>query len=634
MAGSKKLSKLSGSLGHIVSSKSRHNFSLILVFLPSVVTVLSLNGGVFFSMGQIVALVMLIGISAIVFSTLLAVYKESAFAFISLVGISGFFLFLVTDNYSPVVMGNQDPGYYTAFSRVLSQSLGSPFDSSGFELTSSSSLPSLVTENWLSEIQFYPMLPSLLASIEWVFGKYSYVVLGAASAFLVMTVIVRVFDQTPIILRVFLSGLWLFMPATMWFSRTPSSEIVSVPILALALGLGFLKIQGYRHMMLMIFMISLALMLARANPLLLALVSLAGFHHSRLLFPLQNVVRRLLIIALSILSAVVVGLGLYLRHLPSFTEVIFFDIYGPHLDFAAGVLGFGLLIGLLWLFASKLIGFGGGLVFNNSNWKYINYTLATVAVTLLFTSTGIVLFTNEWGVYDPSVFGIGESVVQRFENTPARFLLTSFGLALILIRVKPNGSHRMLLTALGVSLIFATIRNPGIPYSYFYERYWWSEIALILLFLIAGSLNIEVTKVSILRFASSILVLSSIFNVIAFDRAITELTEGVSERDFVGLVRQVNSLESKEIFYEVQDIGWLSQIIIPLRYSYGMKMSELSEEDNRVHGYLISSIGCQAGQQLFTQVWQVPRLRRFTEQGLEKWISYEYTVFVCNLNRE
>jgi hypothetical protein len=128
------------------------NFPMVLVFLPSAITVLALNGGFFFSVGQIVALVMLAGIAGSVFLTLLSVYKDSVFAFMALVVMSGFFLFLVTDNYSPMVFGGQDPGYYTAFSRVLSESLGAPFDSSGFELTSDSGLPSASTNNGLSEI--------------------------------------------------------------------------------------------------------------------------------------------------------------------------------------------------------------------------------------------------------------------------------------------------------------------------------------------------------------------------------------------------------------------------------------------------------------------------------------------------
>jgi hypothetical protein len=607
---------------------------MVLVFLPSAITVLALNGGFFFSVGQIVALVLLVGIAGSVFFTLLSVYKDSVFAFMALVVMSGFFLFLVTDNYSPMVFGGQDPGYYTAFSRVLSESLGSPFDSSGFELTSRSVLPSAKTKNGLSEIEFYPMLPAVLASIEWVFGKYSYVVLGAASAFVVMTVIVRGFEKTPISVRVLLSGLWFFMPATIWFSRTPSSEIVSVPILAIALALSFLKIHDYRRMTMMIFLLSLALLLARANPLLLVLVAVAGFHHSRPLWPAQTIIKRLLIVALPIFLAILVGFGFYWRHLPTFTEIIFIDIYGPHLDFAAGVLGFGVCIGTLWYLASKRLGFGAPLILKNSTRKYVNYALAICALTLLFISTALVLFTDEWGVYSPSVFGIGELFVQRFDKTPVVFLVTSFGLSLMLVRAKVHDFNGMLLTALVVSLVFATIRNPGVPMTYFYERYWWSEIALILLFLIAGSLTFKTTKVLFLRFTSLILVLSSFVNVVVFDRTITELTEGVSERDLMGLVEKINDLGSREIFFvDTEAYGWLSQYVVPLRYSFGLRLTGINDTSPQPPpgSLLLSPRPCQVNQELIGHLMTSPRLSKFSEQGLGSWVRYETIVFVCNL---
>jgi hypothetical protein len=617
--------------------------SLIGLALPSIVTILTLSGGPFFNLGKVAAVALLFCTLFLISSTMIGVLKESRVAFlVMIVALVAFCSFLLA-NYSPVVYGGQDPAYYTAFSRVLSSSLGSPFVSSPFELTSegtltttsSGSLPSTLTSGGTTEIQFYPMLPALMASVEFLFGDFNYLVVSVISALVVVAVILRGLERTPVMVKVLLASLWLFMPATIWFSRTPSSEIVSVAILALALLPRPIRAQGSAQVFWAIAFFALALLLARANPLLLILLIIAWEFHSRLRIQNAATKTRILVIAGSSSLAALFGLWVYWRYMPDFLEVIFFAIYGPHLEIAALMAGSVALFSIVSFHYLNRRGVNRRQAIFESSRRKINISLTSIAVLLLVTTTLIVMFSDDWGVYTTSQFGIGPSLVERFYSTSAAFLATSFGLSVLLLKVKYDSLHSMFLLGLVASLVFALVRNPGIPISYFYERYWWAEISLIILLLIGNSLIFQNGQNTAPKWVARVLIFSSVLNVIVFDRTIIEATEGGSQAAFKTIVRELRTQGDNEIYFSKEDdIWWLSQIVVPLRYSFGVRITELEPPNSNLpsHALLIASKPCALPLEYVTIPMEIYRLGKYV--GLvQGWVNYTQYVYICKLPR-
>ena len=615
----------------------RKHLLLLALLLPIISTIGALVGHAYYQISKASTLVLFILLVIFIVVNLKQFFLKNRRMGFLLLAVYCFFTILVLHKYQTVFIGGQDPAYYTAFGKILSEGLGSPFSSESFEYNATGdpqSLWSTFTKNGLTEIQFYPMLPSILAGLDTLAGEFSYPVIGIFSGLLISSFLLRVYTKNSPIQLILVSCLWLFMPATIWFSRTPTSEILSVVLVALSIALHTFKSSSFEKY-LQIYLISLGLMLIRPNPLyiLMLLIFNSGYDKGRDLF--SNIMIIFKTIFLPIVLGVLSGLAIYLKFLPNFSEIVLFYIYQPLVKPTLILLACVTLFAVFWYglsnFRSRRYLKFIPKRFRTLDLFLLNQNLLIAVMVLILISTSIVLFRSQWGVYQASQFGQSLDLLSRFAKTPLVFIFTSFFFSVLLFRVNNHLNQTKLLVALLLFLCFAVIRNPAIPITYFYERYWWSEIGLLILFLLPSSIE-RLSKLSSINY---LLVLSIACSLIMFGRIIVLETEGgVSTKEgFEGIVYNIRAQENATLYFNDDEYGsWLSQVVVPLRYYYGFRVTKRSElpEDLSFEGnlILISSQICKHSELLSVNL-EVQRLSKFASGTFGTWRKDAIPVNLC-----
>ncbi len=625
-------------LGKFSISESSKSFYLILILtLPIVITIFSLTGGNSLYLSRILTIVLILLLIVFILNSIIVILKQSAKYGFLISGIYIVFLQLLFRNYTPVMFGGQDPGYYSAFSKILARGLGSPFPNNSFEQDHSfepNTLWSIYTDKGFTEIQFYPMLPSLMSGIDSLTGDYTYPAIAGLSGLVVSTFILKFFCDVTLGSRIALVSIWLFMPATLWFSRTPSSEIISVVFVAFILTLNPSK-QTNLKQTLLVFLLTLNLVLVRPNPIFIVLLLVYGAfsHQVGNDFFRKNTI---FTSAIGLSLGVTAGIVLYWQYMPNFGSVILSLIYYPFIQPSLILFTFILVIFTI-LYAKRNYFFSETLksIPNNkslNNIKTLNSALLVLAISLVFIASAITLRNKGWGDYESSWFGENFGFIELVTKTPVAFFLTTFGLTFLFVKSNSETYQTKLLLVICAFTLFALLRNPAIPMTYFYERYWWSEIALFLVFLIGTSIS-GIKKNSIFIFGT---IFSVITLLVFFGWTVTSQTEGgaSTKTEFEKILTTVDKIPDHVVFFKDDEApSWVSQFVIPLRYYYGLQVSSESQR-NRLPADVfrfveISSQPC--GPIVLAKFdFVVGRLSKYVPDGNSSWQQGLATVYLCS----
>ena len=543
------------------------------------ISVLTIAGGNAFHLATILTIFVLSIIGFFILSTCLTILRESKFFFYLFVLSAGIFTYLVFYKFSPVVYGGQDPGYYQNFANVLSKGLGAHFKTDNFELFSGGkgySFWSTYSGPIYSEIQFYPFMPSLLACISIIVGDYSYACLAVMCNLILVLIVIRYkFAQTQNY-HSFTPLLWLFVPATLWFSRTPASETVSILLTTVAILVPPYSFKNRYQGLLVSFVISASLFLNRGNPLSWMLLIIICGYLALTDVDASDRYKRFFHHALIQSAGVAFGALIYLLTQPNFFSILVTQTYAPFFKYFVvfvAVIAIGILAERTQNSTSAFLQFR--LKFNQvftSLFPFFSYFL-------IFAISAYVLLSNSWGIYSPHDFGIGSSVRQRFTHTPLFMMASSFGIILSFIRFSSNKLQKLIFLAFCFFAVSTAIRTPGIPYSYYFQRYWWSEVALFVYFAIVFTdvksfswLNMRISN----RFVQGLVFLTIIFQIFTFDwRLVQHIEVGRKDNSAFSLIAKSNSVD--EYFAVRPDLepSFISQVIVPLKYTYQVKISRL-----------------------------------------------------------
>jgi hypothetical protein len=629
----KSLSRLNQGL--TVKSFNFVDSAIVVLLLAILGSCFVISGGVFFLPGQVVLLVTLTLILLFIAHTYFKIYASSRLAFFYLLALTSMYIYISIVNYEPVVFGGQDPGYYEAFGKVLSRGHGSDFDPNLYEsveIEAPYSFWSIYVEKNHSEIEFYPFLPALIGGTNFLFHSYSYVVIAILSNILCVTLAHKFLQLRNSLSYSFIPALWFFIPATLWITRTPASEITSTPLTLLALMFPLYRKTSLTKNNLIIMMISFLLILSRANPLsIILLIGLSTWNflsrdsdHLRL--------RNFVLEFASIILGASAGALIISVFQPNFWNSLVIGTYKPFLSYLPVL--FVILVLLFWF--DRFWANRRGETVVNILYKRSNL----FPLLLLITVAGVTLyaqFSDTWGVYLPANFGIGTSPIDRFNHTLMYFILASFFTSIFLLR-RPQHSYEILLyLCLLFFILSIALRSPGLPYSYYFQRYWWSEIALILWLLIClSSLNKQLL-LSKFRISYSFLIvfLSILLLIFTFDKQISANVEGgtLTSNNFSNLIVNKLDYEATLLVSRSADPSFISQIIIPLRYYFGQKISLRPNDDlqdiNRKKIQIISDVECEKTFSQQSIDFQILRLRGVGAKSFGSWVEENRRVFIC-----
>ncbi len=620
-----------------ISERSKNLYLILSLTLPIVITMFSLNGGIGIYVSRVLTIVLVILLLVFILNSIIAILKQSARFGLVIFGIYLVFIQLIFRNYTPVMFGGQDPGYYSAFSKILARGLGSPFPNHFFEQDQSFgtyTLWSIYTDKGFTEIQFYPMLPSLMSGIDSLTRDYTYPAIAGLSGLVISTFILKFFTGVTLGSRIALVSIWLFMPATLWFSRTPSSEIISVVFVAFILTLNPSKHTNFKQTLL-VFLFTVNLILVRPNPIFIVLLLVYGsFSHQSG----NNFFRKNTIIntATGLILGVTAGIALYWLYMPNFGSVILTKIYYPFIQPSLILFALISLIFII-LYAKQNYFFSEGIRSRTSsvslkNVETLNSSLLVLAVSLIFIASAIVLRDKGWGEYESSWFGANFGFIELLTKTPFAFFLTTFGVTILFVKGNFETYQTKLLLVICSFILFALLRNPAIPMTYFYERYWWSEIGLFFVFLIG-------TSISNFR-KNRTFVTGAIFSVITslvfFGWTITSQTEGGAQTKvaFEEITTTINEIPDHLVFFkDDEEPSWLSQYVIPLRYYFGLEVSTESQKNllpaDKFRFIEISSQPC--GPIALKEFdFAVGRLSKYSTEGRSSWQQGLATVYLCS----
>jgi hypothetical protein len=383
--------------------------------------------------GRVMGLILLVTILIYFGRVGNAMWVYSPKKFFSVLGFIFLYGFLTFRNYAPVVYGGQDPGYYQVYADILTRGFGAKFDSSTFEHFNNSGDYSLWSTNNTSsssEIQFYPLLPSTLSLLIPLAGINAYPVLAILCNLFVVFVIYDYFLSQKKLDNFYLPLVWLFIPASVWFSRMPASELLSIPLLICALLLPFILSPKTKLIIWMYFLMSACLLLCRANPIL-PITLILGISWE-FIFAKSSSSNALDFVKkfLAIIAGSGTAICLYITFQPSFWAVLDRELRKPSL----------IVLGLLVLFTGllilvKTIG-SPDLTFKVETFNWFISAVRFIPLQIFLLINFYVLFSQPWGVYSPENFGISSSLYQRFGHTPIAFLLVSLGFTFFLFKFR------------------------------------------------------------------------------------------------------------------------------------------------------------------------------------------------------
>jgi hypothetical protein len=323
---------------------------------------------------------------------------------------------------------------------------------------------------------------------------------------------------------------------------------------------------------------------------------------------------------------------LYYVHLPRFFSEIFTAIYGPHIGTAIYATIIALVATAFFFWANRVSAKFKTLTSNWLGERNLNKVLWLSCALLLAFATYKVLFTSDWGEYNPEQFGVSDELDERFTRTGLLFIFSSFGLLVFCISRSRTSFQNLLLALCGISLAVILMRNPAIPIPYFYERYWWSEFGLILLLIAADSMNRNSLGVIGKNMTSAAVMISLAFNLTYFDFSISREVEGGIDGKFTVILEKLKSLGYSQLYFKSdEDIWWLSGFVVPLRYTYGIKVSDqraLAHAEKLDTPY-VTQLGCGSDKELLNLNFSIDRLRRFSSIDTLGWVENGTSIFMC-----
>ena len=545
------------------------------------------------------------------------------------------YLYLVTRNYNVVVYGGQDPGYYQDYAKLLSRGFGANFNSSYFEDFRSSGTYQLWSTNntpSVSEIQFYPLMPAILSLLIPFFSSYSYCALSIFSSLFIVFFLYDYLLEKKSKSLSYVPILWLFVPATIWFSRLPASEILSVPLFVVAIICPLRNYERSKSENSPILLLSMALILCRANPMFpVTLIA------TELWFFFKGDINSITLVKLSkrifeVIVAVILSIFCYIHFQPSLWKILAPDYRRPT-EYA---------VLLLFAASTSKILFALNEPARKIQTKFLTrfqFQAFSIAVFSVFISINLlVLYSQKWGVYTPKDFGIDSSIIHRLSHTPLWFVLSSFGFSLLIMLSNHSKNKSYFLGLFGLFIVATSVRSPGIPYSYYFQRYWWSEVGVIVLLLLVdaslGSGEKKQTEKSNL-ITKWLVFLTILMQVLLFDITLTNKTETGSEtfKSLQVLAKDLGAQKSDIVFSSDTPPDFTSAVVVPLRYYFGLHVSRVQDlvtfrSTNR-QAIFIQSIPCRQSTEVIHQAIPVYRLRGVGNGSLGQWYRFTTQVYVC-----
>ncbi len=632
-------------LGRLDKCIEKYTPLFLITFCLFTSCVLVLAGGYFTILGGVIGLMLMFVVLTYIGRVGNAIYIYSRKNFFFTLGFAFLYFYLVFRNYTLVIYGGQDPGYYQIYADVLSRGFGARFDSSAFEHFNNSGSYNLWSTNNTpssSEIQFYPLLPTTLSLLIPIIGSNAYPVLAILCNLFVVCVVFDFLLSQKKLDNFFLPLVWLFIPATVWFSRIPASEILSTPLVLIALLLPFIISPKTKLIFWIYFFMSACLLLCRANPLLPTFLILGILWDFVLAKPSSLITFNFIKKFLAILIGSITAICFYVIFQPSFwTTYLIVELRKPTLFIISFLILFAILAVMLKTITSPILTFGVKSTY------LINNVVRFIPLPIFLIINIYVLFSESWGVYLPENFGIGSSLYQRFGHTPFAFLLISLGFTLFLFKFKNTYIQMYFFALLTLCLLAVALRSPGIPYSYYFQRYWWSEVCLIVfLILVTSSYQNNVTQKNLTRnslLRNSLVFLTILCQGIAFNLNSTKFTEtGSSTTIALGQLSRYLTFQTTDLaFTSNVSPEFTSGVIIPLRYHFQNKISRIDTAGLNNSTFnktqLISDTPCAGDTQLYFQNIPIQRLRGIGDFSLGSWILEERLVYVCkaagNINR-
>jgi hypothetical protein len=610
---------------------------LLMLVLAAMGGLAAIFGGLFFVVSQSFISILLTLIVLFICRTYFLVYTRNHLVFYYLLLMTGAYIYLSFKNYVPVVIGGQDPGYYQAFGKVLSHGHGSSFDPQLYE----SIIPELPYSFWSiytdanhSEIEFYPFLPALIGSITYIFGGNSYLVLSVLSNILCVAIVHKYLHLSKKDVNGFIPALWFFIPATLWITRTPASEISSIPLTVLALLYPLYRIKYQVMNCILLLFLSFSLVLSRANPL--SVIMLVGISLWIFLAQSSSVHRAIdLILEVSMIClGSAIAAWVISQSQPNFWNSLLIGTYIPFLKYLMLLCA---LTVVLILLNDRNVRVGKKTAVDLI--RRYSFLQIPFLVTTVMLATAYVLFSNKWGVYAPNDFGISNLPFERMNHTLLFFVLSSFFVSIALLRSPKDEIQSLLYLTLVFFILATAARSPGIPYSYYFQRYWWSEVGLLFWLLIC--LTSANHRISFLKrsFPVSFLVISLTisFQVSTFGRAIVANTEGgtLTSNAFSEFVSQNLTPGAVLLISETAEPSFISQVVVPLRYYYDVKISTAPNSNyqafNKRGVQIVSDVDCSAmGRQKTTDI-PVLRLRDVGSKSFGSWIMETRRVYLCTI---
>lgn len=582
-------------------------------WLAIVTCILTSKGSSYFELGKLPAVILF---SLMVVRGLNILWRicEKNFRYLSgLIVLLICFVGYSFKNFAPVLFAGQDPGYYSIYARVLSQGEGSQFirGDYGALIWSSSNIGSRY------EIEFYPLLPSLASQLYSLFDLRSLFVLSTLFVIcsaLEMSNVLSIFHANRHT-KIFVLFAFLTIPTTVWLIRTPASEVVSVYFFCLILNssLRFKNISPWIAI-LTFTSVGVALLLARCNPLYIALPTILLL--ARYVKNQGKVIPKLGDLG----SLAISQLGMY------FVTSEIYKTFQPfaHKNFIAETLAQGIVASLilntclaLWFFAKNTnyrknrntkFSTEREYIRKGSSKRHIHrpasmsifdkiekycFTANRIGIAiLLIVSMFTVMLRDKWGYYFIRDFVTEVSASNRYFHSPHNLLICSFGLTLLFI-FRFKNIDQSLVFLLSVFLGATIARNIGIMYWYYFTRYWWSEIFVIILIIIGTQIEIsrkdevgkERKKSSIMiwqylnmSLISSILMVGT--NVIYFDSEIVKNVEGGNANNTILEIADWQKEKGAILYVPMETPGYLvSQFIMPLKFGFNIPIYAKSLEN-------------------------------------------------------
>jgi hypothetical protein len=270
----------------------------------------------------------------------------------------------------------------------------------------------------------------------------------------------------------------------------------------------------------------------------------------------------------AIIAGCFTAIYFYMLFQPTFWSILLVELRKPSLAVLVLLVLFSGLIVLLKRIKSPFV------ALDLSSSHLFNNVVRFIPFQVFFFVNFYILFSEPWGVYSPENFGVSSSLYQRFGHSPLAFILVSLGLTLFLFKFRSTSIQIYYFLILTIFLLSVALRSPGIPYSYYFQRYWWSEICLLIFLILAtSSKENEVTpknQKGLHLYRNSLVFITILCQGLAFNLNSTNFTEtGSDTTNELGVLSRYLKSETSELAFTSEvSPEFTSAIIIPLRYHF------------------------------------------------------------------